>query len=223
MTATIAATASPAASPSPPAETATAAPRTVTATPTPAAATPLPPQVEGCADFDPEFCAFATQVEEAIQNEDVDFLVANSLTVSVDCTEEQAVVGAVCDDSQIGETITGVPYGREASEGTLLEPEEYRDFWVELFASDMPEEEDDEGSGELRILGVGYSSQPGEGKPRNLVFTYIGDSEVGVVRQQLSIHIPVEEGEWQIYSLLKFGLLLGPPEGKFVAWSEWPR
>ena len=223
-TATVAATASPAASPSPPAATPTAAPQTATATGTPSPPTASPePQVEGCADFDPAFCAFAAQVEDAILNEDVDFFVANSLTVSLPCTQEQAAVGAACDESQIGETITGVPYGREALEGTLLEPEEYRDFWAQLFASDLPEEQDDEGSGELRIRGVGYANRPAVGMPRNLVLTYVVDSDLGPVRQALGIHVPLSEGQWQIYSLYQYSLALGPPQQKFSVWREWPR
>jgi hypothetical protein len=222
-TASPAATPSPAASPSPPAATPTAAAPTPTATPTPPPATSPTAQVEGCPDEDRAFCAFADQVEQALLNEDVDFFVANSLTVSIPCTQEQAVVGYVCDQSQIGETITGVPYGDEASQGALLESQEYRDFWAELFASDLTEEEDDEGSGELRIWGVGYSSEPGEGKPRNLVLTYIGDSDLGALRQSLGIHIPIEEGRWQVYSLLQYAPTMGRPQERFVVWRDWPR
>lgn len=212
-------TALPPASPSPPAATPTAAPETPTpaATPTPSPA----PEVAACPDDDPAFCAFAAQVEQAIADEDVDFFVANSLIESVLCTAEAADVGYLCGPEQIGETISGVPYGREASEGTLVPPDEYRNLWVQLFASDLPAEEDTEGSGELRIWGLAYRVPPAEGA-RNIVVTYISDSGLGPDREAISLHCELADGQWQIRSLLQHVLALGSPQHTAAEWRDWP-
>ena len=213
-------TASPLATPSPPAVTPTAAPETPT---TAAVPTPSPtPEVAACPDDDPAFCAFAARVEQAIADEDAAFFVANSLTQSVLCTAEEADVGYLCGPEQIGETITGVPFGWEASEGTLVPPDDYRNFWIQLFASDLPAEEDSEGSGELRIWGLAYSAPPAEGTPRSIVVTYINDSGLGPARQAISLHCEVVDGRWQIRSLLQHALVLGSPRDTAAAeWRDW--
>ncbi len=212
-------TASPPATPSPPAVTPTAAPET----PTPAATpTPSPtPEAAACPDDDPAFCAFAARVEQAIAGEDAAFFVANSLTQSVLCTAEEADVGYLCGPEQIGETITGIPYGREASEGTLVPPDDYRNFWIQLFASDLPAEEDSEGSGELRIWGLAYPVPPAEGTPRSIVVTYVSDSGLGPARQAISLHCELADGRWQIKSLLQHMLALGLPRDTAVEWRDW--
>ena len=92
------------------------------------------------------FIQFAVvAVEQAIADEDADFFVANSLTQSVPCTAEEADAGYICGPEEIGETITGVPYGWEASEGILMPLEDYLELWVQLFASNLPAESDSEG------------------------------------------------------------------------------
>ena len=214
-------TASPPATPSPSAVTPTAAAET----PTPAATpTPSPtPEVAACPDDDPAFCAFAAQVEQAIADEDADFFVANSLTESVLCTAEAADVGYLCGPEQIGETIIGVPYGREASEGTLLPPDDYRNLWVQLFASDLPAEEDTEGSGELRIWGLAYPAPPAAGTPRNIVVTYISDTGQGPERQAISLNCQPADWKWQITSLLQHALFLGLPRDTSAEWRDWPQ
>ena len=213
-TAIVSPPASPPPSPSPPAST-----------PTPAATPTLSPtpEVTACPDDDPAFCAFAAQVEEAIADEDADFFVANSLTESVPCTAEAADVGYLCGPEQIGETITGIPYGREASEGTLVPPADYRSFWVQLFASDLPAEEDTEGSGKLRVWGLAYQEPPAEGTRRNIVVTYISDTGLGPERQAISLHCELANGRWQIKSLLQHILALASPRDTSAEWRDWPR
>jgi hypothetical protein len=183
---------------------------------------PTPGQV-ACPDDDPAFCAFVIKVERAIANEDADFFLANSLTESVLCTAEEADVGYFCGPEQIGETITGVPYGWEASEGTLVPPEEYRNLWIELFALDLPAEEDSEGSGELRIWGLAYPVSPAEGTPRNIVVTYIGDSGRGSQREAISLNCELADGRWQIKSLLQHMLALASPRDTSAEWRDWPQ
>lgn len=213
-------TASPPLSPSPPAPTPTAAPETPTPTATP---TPSPtPEVAACPDDDPAFCTFAAQVEQAIADEDADFFVSNSLTQSVLCTADEAEAGYICGPEQIGETITGIPYGREASEGTLVPPDDYRNLWVQLFASDLPVAEDSEGSGELRIWGLAYPLLPAEGTPRNIVVTYISDTGLGPERQAISLHCEPADGRWQVKSLLQHALFLGSPRETAPEWRDWP-
>jgi hypothetical protein len=212
--------ASPPASPSPPAATPTAAPETPTPTATPTLSPT--PAVATCPDDDPAFCAFAVQVEQAIADEDADFFVANSLTESVLCTAEEADVGYLCGPEQIGETITGVPFGWEASEGMLMPLEDYRDLWVQLFASDLPAEGDSEGNGELRIWGLAYSTPPAAGTPRNIVVTYISDTGQGPERQAISLNSQPADGRWQIKSLLQHALFLGSPPDTSPEWREWP-
>jgi hypothetical protein len=213
--------ASPPASPSPPAATPTAAPETPTAAPAP---TPSPtPEAVACPDDDPSFCTFAAQVEQAIADEDADFFLANSLTESILCTAQEADVGYLCGPEQIGETITGVPYGREASEGTLVPPETYRNFWIDLFASHLPAEDDSEGSGELRIWGLAYPAPPAAGTPRNIVVTYITNTGQGPERQAISLNCQLEDGRWQIKSLLQHVLFLGSPRDTSAEWRDWPQ
>jgi hypothetical protein len=212
--------ASPPTTPSPPATTPTAVPETPTPAPTP---TPSPtPEAAACPDDDPAFCTFAAQVEQAIADEDADFFVANSLTQSVLCTAEEADVGYLCGPEQIGETITGVPFGWEASEGMLLPLEDYRDLWVQLFASNLPAEGDSEGSGELRIWGLAYSAPPGAGIPRNIVVTYISDTGQGPERQAISLNCQPANWQWQITSLLQHALFLGLPRDTSPEWRDWP-
>ena len=207
-------------------EEATATPTataTATASPSlPALASPSPaPHIAACAD-DPLFCAFAAEVDQAIADEDVDFFVANSLTQSIPCTAEAADAGYLCGPEQIGETITGVPYGRESSEGTLMLPEDYRDLWDQLFASDLPAEEDDEGSGELRIWGLAYVPPIAERTPRSIVVTYISDTGQGPERQAISLHFRLADGGWQIKSLLQHILALAYPRDTAGEWRDWP-
>jgi len=214
--------ASPPPSPSPPAASPTAAAETATpaAVPSPS---PTPGQA-ACPDDDPAFCTFVIQVEQAIADEDADFFVANSLTQSVLCTAEAADVGYICGPEQIGETITGIPYGREASESSLVPPEDYRNLWVEFFASDLPAEEDSDGSGELRIWGLAYPvEEPIGGTPRNIVVTYIGDSGQGPQREAISLNCGLADGQWQIKSLLQHILALGSPRDTFAEWRDWPQ
>jgi hypothetical protein len=213
-------TASPPPTPSPPAPTPTAAPETPTTEATPTLS--RTPEVAACPDDDPAFCTFAAQVEQAIADEDADFFVVNSLTESVLCTAESADVGYLCGPEQIGETITGILYGREASEGTLVPPDDYRNLWVQLFASDLPAEEDTEGSGELRIWGLAYPLLPAEGTPRNIVVTYISDTGLGAERQAISLHCKLADGRWQIKSLLQHILALGSPQDTAPEWRDWP-
>lgn len=203
-------------------EEATATP-TATATATSEVAPSPSPgeEIAACAD-DPVFCAFAAEVDQAIADEDVDFFVANSLTQSMPCTAEAADVGYLCGPEQIGETITGVPYGRESSEGTLMLPEDYRDLWARLFASDLPAEEDDEGSGELRIWGLAYVPPISERTPRSIVMTYISDAGQGPERQAISLHCTLPDGEWQIKSLLQHILALASPRDTAGEWRDWP-
>jgi hypothetical protein len=212
-------TASPPASPSAPAVTPTAA----LETPTPAAMpTPSPtPGAAACPDDDPAFCAFAVGVEQAIAGEDAAFFVASSLTESVLCTAEAADVGYFCGPEQIGEIITGVPYGFEASEGTLVPPDDYRNFWIQLFASHLPAEQDSEGSGELRIWGLAYSVAPAEGTPRSIVVTYISDTGLGPERQAISLQCELADGRWQVKSLLQHFLALGLPRDTAAEWRDW--
>jgi len=220
-TATATATAIPSPPPSPPAVTPTAAPETPTAAPTP---TPSPtPAVAACPDDDPTFCIFAAQVEQAIADEDASFFVANSLTQSVLCTAEEAEAGYLCGPEEIGETITGVPFGWEASEGILMPPEDYRDLWVQLFASDLPAEQDSEGSGGLRIWGLAYSAPPAAGTPRNIVVTYISDTGQGPERQAISLNCQPADWQWQIMSLLQHALFLGLPRDTSPEWRDWPQ
>ncbi len=209
--------ASPAASPSFPAATPTVAPET----PTPAVSPP--PDVAACPDDDTTFCAFAGQVEQAIAKRDPDFFVANSLTESFFCTAEEADVGYVCGPEQIGETIVGVPYGWEASEGTLVPLGDYREMWVQIFASYLPTVEDAEGSGELRIWGLSYPEAPAEGTPRNIVITYIGDIGAGPERVAISLRCELADGRWQIKSLLQHALVLGLPSETAPEWRDWPQ
>jgi hypothetical protein len=220
-TPTVTATAIPSPPASPPPATPTPVPQTPTAAPTP---TPSPtPAVVACPDDDPAFCTFATQVERAIADEDADFFVANSLTQSVPCTAEEADAGYICGPDQIGETITGVPFGWEASEGTLVPPEDYRDLWVQLFASDMAAEQDSEGNGELRIWGLAYSTPPAAATPRNIVVTYISDSGQGPERQAISLNCQPADEQWQIKSLLQHALFLGLPQETAAEWRDWPQ
>ena len=197
-----------------------------------AAATPgasPTPGVAACPDDDPDFCTFAARVEQAIAGENAEFFVGNSTTQSVLCTEVEAEVGYLCGPEQIGETITGVSVGREASEGTLVAPDEYRDFWIQLFASALPAEEDSEGSGELRIWGLAYPIAPARWTPRSIVLTYIGDTGQGPERQAISLgcEASVElswgqaESEWQINSLLQHVLALGLPRDTAAEWRDW--
>jgi hypothetical protein len=214
-------TASPPPSPSPPAATPTAAPETPPPAATPTGRPPTP-EVAACPDDDSAFCAFTAQVERAIAEEDAGFFVANSLTESVLCTAEAADVGYVCGPEQIGETITGIPYGRESSEGTLVLPDDYRSFWAQIFASAMSGEEDIEGSGELRIWGLAYPLLPAEGTPRNIVVTYISDTGLGLERQAISLHCELADGQWQIKSLLQHILALASPRDTSAEWRDWP-
>jgi hypothetical protein len=222
-TATATATApptAPVASPSP-AATPTAAPETPTPAPTP---TPSPtPELVACPDDDPTFCAFAGQVERAIAERDPDFFVANSLTESFLCTAEEAEVGYLCGPEQIGETITGVAFGWEASEGTLVPPDDYREMWVRIFALYLPTVEDAEGSGELRIWGLSYPVPPAEGTPRNVVVTYIADVGAGPEREAISLRCELADGQWQIKSLLQHALILGLPRETAPEWRDWPQ
>lgn len=215
------------------AATATAIPVPTLALPTslwPSAVTPTPAEVAACPDDDPAFCTFAAQVEQAIADEDADFFVANSVTQSVLCTAEAADVGYLCGPEQIGETITGIPYGRESSEGTLVPPDDYRNFWVQLFASDLPAEEDTEGSGELRIWGLAYPIPPAQWIPRNIVVTYISDTGPGPERQAISLRCQPSfelawgraDGQWQIGSLLQHVLALASPQDTSAEWRDWP-
>jgi len=201
-----------------------ASPSAPAVTPTPAAAaTPSPtPEIAACPDDDPAFCAFATRVEQAIADEDADFFVTNSLTESILCTAEEADVGYLCGPEQIGETITGVPFGWEASESTLVPPADYRNSWIQLFASDLPGEEDSEGSGELGIWGLAYPTPPAEGTPRNIVVTYISDTGPGPERQAISLHCQLADRQWQIKSLLQHFLALGSPRDTSAQWRDWP-
>lgn len=220
-TPTAAATAMPSPSPSPPAATPTTPAETPTVAPTPA---PSPtPAVAACPDDDPAFCTFAAQVEQAIADQDADFFVANSLTESILCTAEEADVGYFCGPEQIGETITGVPFGWEASEGILVPLEDYRDFWVQLFASHLPAEDDSEGSGELRIWGLAYPTAPAAGTPRNIVVTCISDTGQGTERLAFSLNCQLEDGQWQIGSLLQHALFLGLPRDTSAEWRDWPQ
>jgi hypothetical protein len=199
------------ATPSPP-------PPTPTATPTPSPT----PEVTACPDDDPAFCTFAAQVEQAIADQDADFFVANSVTQSILCTAEEADVGYLCGPEQIGETITGVPFGWEASEGILMPLEDYRDLWVQLFASDLPAANDSEGSGELRIWGLAYSTPPAAGTPRNIVVTSISDTGQGPERQAISLNCQPANWQWQITSLLQHALFLGLPRDTSPEWRDWP-
>jgi hypothetical protein len=179
--------------------------------------------VAACPDDDPAFCAFAAQVEQAIADEDADFFVANSLTQSAFCTAEEADAGYLCGPEQIGETITGVPFGWEASEGILMPLEDYRELWVQLFASNLPAEGDSEGSGELRIWGLAYSAPPGAGIPRNIVVTYISDIGQGPERQAISLNCQPANWQWKITSLLQHALFLGSPRDTSAEWRDWPQ
>lgn len=201
-----------------------------TATPTataPSTATPTGGPstlgVAACPDDDPAFCAFAAQVGQAIADEDPAFFGANSLTLSILCTAEAADVGYLCGPEQIGETITGVPYGRESSEGTLMPPDDYRELWLQLFGSDLPAEEDSDGSGELRIWALAYPILPAEGTPRNIVLTYISDTGLGPERQAISLHCELADGQWQIKSVLQHILALVSPKVTSVVWHDWPQ
>jgi len=211
----------PAASPSPSAVTPTA----VSETPT-AAATPVPsptPEAAACPDDDPAFCTFAAQVDQAIADEDAEFFVANSVTQSILCTAEEADVGYICGPEEIGETITGVPFGWEASEGMLMPLEDYRELWVQIFASDLPEADDSEGSGELRIWGLAYSAPPAAGTPRNIVVTYLSDDGQGPTRHAISLNCQPADGKWQITALLQHALFLGLPRDTSPEWRDWPQ
>ena len=176
-----------------------------------------------CPDDDPDFCTFAIQVEQAIANENADFFVGNSVTLSVPCTAEEAEAGYLCGPEQIGETITGVPFGWEASEGILMPPEDYRELWVQLPASHLPAEQDGEGSGELRIWGLAYQSPPAAGTPRSIVVTYISDIGQGPERQAISLNCQPADGKWQITSLLQHALSLGLPRDTSAEWRDWPQ
>ncbi|UCH87463.1 MAG: hypothetical protein JSU97_03505 [Dehalococcoidia bacterium] len=212
---------SPPASPSPPAATPTAVPETPTAAPTPI---PSPtPEAAACPDDDPAFCIFAAQVEQAIADEDADFFVANSVTQSIPCTAEEAEAGYICGPEEIGETITGIPFGWEASEGILMPLEDYRELWVQLFASNLPAESDSEGSGELRIWGLAYSTPPAAGTPRNIVVTYLSDDGQGPTRHAISLNCKLPDGQWQITSLLQHALFLGLPRDTSPEWRDWPQ
>jgi hypothetical protein len=204
--------------------TAPASPTAQPQTPSPAATPALSPtpQRVACPDDDPNFCTFAARVDQAIANEAADFFVAHSLTESVLCTAEAADVGYFCGPEEIGQTITGVLYGREASEGSLVPPDLYRDLWTELFAADLTAEEDSEGSGELHIWGLAYPAPPAEGTARNIVLTYISDSGMGPERQAISLNCELAEGRWQIKSLLQHILALGSPKDTSAEWRDWP-
>jgi hypothetical protein len=188
------------------------------------AASPSPtPEVAACPDDDPAFCTFAAQVEQAIVDEDADFFVANSLAQSILCTAEAADVGYLCGPEQIGETVSGVPYGRESSEGTLMPPDDYRSLWLQVFASELPAEEDTDGSGELRIWALAYPILPAEGTPRNIVLTYISDTGLGPERQAISLHCGLVDGQWQVKSVLQHILALVSPKVTSVVWHDWPQ
>ncbi|KPJ48612.1 MAG: hypothetical protein AMJ38_04955 [Dehalococcoidia bacterium DG_22] len=219
-TATATTIVSPAASPA--TATPTVAPETLTAVAT--------PEVAACPDDDPAFCAFAAQVEEAITSEDVDFFVANSLTETIQCTAEVADVVGPCLPPQIGETITGIlydgrslkgfPYDRVWPEFRLMRAERYRDFCLYLFAWDLPEERDTEGSGELRIWGLAYPVPPGDGTPRDIVLTMIGEFRRGLHRQAIILRCELADGQWQIKSFLHVFALPSPRE-EVVEWPGW--
>jgi hypothetical protein len=218
---TATATAIPSTSPSLTAVTPTTAPEALTAAPTP---TPSPtPEAAACPDDDPTFCIFAAQVEQPIADEDAGFFVANSLTQSIPCTAEEAEAGYLCGPEEIGETITGVPFGWEASEGILMPLEDYRELWVQLFASHLPAANDSEGSGELRIWGLAYSAPPAAGTPRNIVVTYLSDAGQGPARHAISLNCQLEDGRWQVKSLLQHALFLGLPRDTSAEWRDWPQ
>jgi len=180
------------------------------------------PRVRACPDSGTTFCAFTARVEQALASQDADFLAASSLTQSVLCTAHVANLGHVCGPEQIGETITGVPYDRESSKGALMPLEDYRNLWAQLFGSDLPAEEDGEGSGELRIWGLAYPVAPAAGAPRFLVVTYMSDTGRGPERQAISLHCELVDGQWGIKGFVEHDLALALPQEPLGEWRDWP-
>jgi hypothetical protein len=163
------------------------------------------------------------------------------LTETVQCTAEVAAdVGGLCLPPQIGETITGIlydgrtlagfPYGEVPPEFRLMRPEDYRDFWFNLFPWDLPEERDTEGSGELRIWGLAYPVPPGDGTSRDIVLTMIGEFRFEFhYRKATILRCELADGQWQIRQLLDVPALPwrrpSPREviAEWPGWRDWPR
>jgi hypothetical protein len=107
-------------SPAPTVEATVTPTPTPTATPTPRPETPTPPPESGGLDG---FLTFAEQIEAAVTAREADFFLDVTSTATVTCPNEFV---QQCEGRPAGSEIHGINVGWWRSEGTILEPDQFR-------------------------------------------------------------------------------------------------
>ena len=139
-------------------------------TPTPAPGTPAPqtpapatPTVRA----DPEdFAEFADLVVSAVAEQDMSFFAQRVEGRTYTCTQSDIGVEAwgieqgLCQE--VGQQVDVVEFGYWRSEGVLSRPESMATAIEDYFASALPEESDDYGTGAVQLYAIGTtrSSEP---------------------------------------------------------------
>jgi len=169
-------------------------------TPSPSPAAPAAP-TSRCPDPDPGFCAFALELEQALQRGDPEFFLRNARYEDVNCPPEPHEVEA-CVGKPAGAAAQGIAMSAltvvgsgTVGEGTLASAVTYRSSLTNLFRNAQPQQADRFGDGSARVYAVGLAKETG--RKRSIVVTAI------LPRGRTAIHFTSDrvQGKWVIVSV----------------------
>lgn len=163
------------------------------------AAAPTPSPAEDGEVSAQTLAEFAGQVVAALSQKDTDFLTERARLTEYECTEDDMMAGFLpCEKA--GQVVRGFPVGYEASEGTLLAPEQVSAHLLEFLQGIRPEEQDAFGDGGLRLYAIG--PEAGCGTALLTAITGAEDGAEPATRELRYLSFCLEDGVWRWHSLL---------------------
>jgi hypothetical protein len=196
--------------------------------------TSTPALATATASADPEdFAQFADLVASAVAEQDMSFFADRVRGRTYTCTEadvaggESGVEQGLCQE--VGQQVDVVEHWFWHSEGLLRRPETMVTAIEEYFASALPGESDDYGTGAVRLYAIGTtrSSEPSRRFKAAILtaITPVGEGAASKpVRTARGIYFRYVDGRWVIVGMLRANgaaeELLSPETAPYDDWEK---
>jgi len=182
-------------------KSAPATPSPETTAPAPATPTPAGTATTGETGSFEGFRAFASQIEQALLNEDAQFLLDRALLEELTCAGDEPV--GPCSGRPAG-TVSGIPGGVWLGDaGGVFTPEEYEQALQRYFDGALTDQTDDYGTGALSLFALARGEVDGEeifyAITTSIVDTYPSTgAPIGMpLRESHAFRFRFESGRWR--------------------------